>query len=136
MAIRAGREGRIYIDTSVAGDGSAQPVLSKNRWSLDQSTEQIETTCYGDTTRTYVTGLPNATGDFSGFWNDTDTSMYNLIATSVPRKFYVYPDRANAVTSYFFGTGYFSLSHEGPVDGAVSMTGNWVAATSVTWVHP
>jgi hypothetical protein len=136
MAIRAGRDGRIYIDTSSGGSGAAVPVVSKNHWSLSQSTDKQEVTCFGDTTKVYVQSLPDASGAFEGYWDDADTSMYNLISSSAPRKFYVYPDRANAVTSYFFGTAYFDLSHDGTVGGQVTMTGSWSAATPVVWVHP
>ncbi len=132
---RSGRNSAIYVDSSLAANGSASPVSSKNKWGIDQSTDFLDVTAFGDDTQVQVPGLPKGSGTWSGFWDSADLNMYNLIETAIPRKFYVYPDRSNNVGTYFYCTAYFTLSHEAGVNDAVTMTGGWTAATSVKWVR-
>jgi hypothetical protein len=130
---RAGRNAAIYIDTSSAANGSAVPVSLKNNWSLDQATERFETTAFGDTNKSYVSGMPDVQGSFAGMWDADDTNLYNLIGSSSARKMYLYPDRLNNAAIYFFTTAFFDLSFEAPVDGLVSVNGNFGAASVATW---
>jgi hypothetical protein len=130
---RAGRNAAIYIDTSSAANGSAVPVSLKNTWSLDQSTDKYETTAFGDTTRTYVAGIPDAQGSFAGMWDADDANIYNVIGSSSARKMYLYPDRLNNVAKYFFTTAFFDLSHEASTGDVVNMNGTFSAASGGVW---
>lgn len=134
MAARHGRNGRVYADVSAGGSGSAEPVVLMNSWSIDQSIDTVEVTSFGDTNKQYVAGLPDAQGAFSGFWDSADNNLYNLIGSSVARKLYIYPDRSNDESDYFFTTAYLSVSHEGGTDSAVSRSFQWVAASEASWV--
>jgi hypothetical protein len=73
----AGRKGRIYGDISTDGTGAAVPIANLNSYSLNASTDKIEVTSFGDTSKSYVVSLPDAQGDLSGFW-DTDGDQYKL----------------------------------------------------------
>jgi len=134
MAARHGRNGRITLDTSSAGNGSAVAISKKNKWSVDGSVDQVETTSFGDTTKTFVSGLPNNSGDFGGYWDDSDTAIYNAWGSSVARKFYLYPDFTNDAGTYYFTTAFVSLKAAGGVGEAVTFEGTWVGATSGAWV--
>jgi hypothetical protein len=108
----AGRNGRLYVDTSAAADGSAQPL-----------------------TKSYVAGLKDAQGDFSGFW-DADGTLTQYVADGVARKFYLYPQAGSAhVGTYWFGTATFDLTTTLTVGGAAESSGSWAAATSVGYVQ-
>lgn len=133
---RHGRNALIMLDTSSAGNGSAAAISGKNKWSVDNSIDTVETTAFQDPTKTFVAGLPNNSGDMSGFWDSADTNIYNVIGSSVPRKLYIYPDNVNNVTTYFFTTAYVGVKHEGGTGEAVAFTGTWTGATSGAWVHP
>jgi hypothetical protein len=74
----AGRKGRLYADTSSAGTGSAQPIINLNSWSISQATDRTEVTSFGDSTKTYIAGLRDASGDFGGF-HDTDGELYKIV---------------------------------------------------------
>jgi hypothetical protein len=130
---RAGRNAAIYIDTSSAANGSAVPISLRNNWSLDQSADRFETTAFGDTNKSYVAGMPDVQGSFAGMWDADDSNQYNLIGSSTARKMYLYPDRLNNAATYFFTTAFFDLSFEAPVDGLVSVSGNFGAASVAAW---
>lgn len=127
----ASRTAEIWCDTSSGASSAAAPVSYLAEWSLDQTTDTIEVTSFGDTTKTYVTGLPDAQGSMSGFLN-IGTATFKYLADGNARKTYVYmtSDR----TEYFFGTCRYSASYQGSVGGALQVSLNWVAATPVSWV--
>ena len=123
-----GRKGRLYVDTSANADAAAQPIANLNSWSINQTTDRTEVTSFGDETKTYVAGLRDAQGDFSGFW-DTDGTLYNTTDGN-PRKFYLY-ETTDATGKYWFGTGTFDITTSAQVSGAVEVSGSWAASTPV-----
>jgi hypothetical protein len=133
---RAGRNARILIDASSAGTGSASAVTSKNKWSIDQSANTIETTAFEDLSKSYVLDLPDGKGTVDGLWDSADNNIYNLIGSSVARKFYLYPDVVNNATTYFFCTAFFSTKSDGDVKGVVNFSLSFVCATPGQWAHP
>lgn len=130
-----GRNGRLYIDTSAAANGSAQPVSNLNSFSVNQTSDRTEVTSFGDTTKAYVAGLRDAQGDFSGFWDAAGT-LTQYVADGVARKFYLYPQAGSAhVGTYWFGTATWDLTTTQTVGGAVESSGSWAASTSVNYVQ-
>ncbi len=133
---RAGRNARLLVDTTSAGTGAASPLSSKNKWSLDQSADTIETTAFEDLAKSYVVGLPDGKGSMEGQWDSADVNIYNVIGSSVARKTYLYPDASNNIGTYWFCTAFFSAKGDGDIKGAVNFSLNFVAATPGQWVHP
>ena len=127
----SGRKGRLYADNSSAGTGSAQPVANLNSWSISQATDRTEVTSFGDTTKTYIAGLRDASGDFGGF-HDTDGELYNA-TDGEARKFYLY-ETTDSTVKYWYGTATFDITTNGTVGGAVEVSGSWAASSSVTRV--
>lgn len=126
----AGRKGRIYGDISTDGTGAAVPIANLNSYSLNASTDKIEVTSFGDTSKSYVVSLPDAQGDMSGFW-DTDGDQYKLSkAIDGGRKFYLYPT-TDTTTKYWFGKAFFDVSVNTTVSGAVEVSGSWAIASSL-----
>jgi hypothetical protein len=81
----------------------------------------------GDANKTYVSGLPDAAGDFSG-WYDTATSQtYIAAADGLPRNFYLYPTQANLL-QYFFGTVLPDFSAAAGISAGASMKSTFNAA--------
>jgi predicted secreted protein len=136
MAAAAGRNAAIYIDDTSAGNGSAHSVSGKNSWAVNQPADRIDVTPFRALNKETVAGMPDASGDISGFWDPTDTLQYNLVGSSVARKLYIYPDQVNSVTTYFFTTAFFDLSFTGSTTGAVEFSGSWSAASVGDWVTP
>jgi hypothetical protein len=131
MARIAGRQGRLYANLTSAG--TAEPVSYLNSWSINFATDKIEVTAFGDTNKTYVAGLPDAAGDFAGFYDDASTQLYTAATDGVARKFYLYPTTATSGT-YWFGTAIFDFNVDGTVEGPVSVSGSWSASTPVAKV--
>lgn len=133
---RAGTKGRVMVDLTSAGTGSASVVTSKGKWSIDQKVDTFEVTAMEDVNKSYVVGLPDATGTIEGQWDSADNLAYNVIGSTVPRKLYIYPDAVNNVGSYFFGTAYFAAKTDGGVASPVNLAYTWNAAGPCAWVHP
>lgn len=132
MARIAGRRGRIYL--GIASDtASAEPLPFFASWSMSFETEKIDVTAMGDTTKVYVSGLPDASGEFSGFYDDATNQTYLAAVDGLARKFYLYPNTATT-TQYWFGTILPDFSVNAEVSGAVEVSASWSAATPVTKV--
>ena len=127
MARYPGRNGVIYMSTS--GSGTATTVIALTNWSIDSATDKIEVTAFGDSNKTYVQGLKDLKGTFSGFWDDTETKPFTGADSSDGVKLYLYPS-SNKTTSYFYGTAWLDASMNVGVNGAVQISGSFAAASS------
>ena len=125
-----GRRGRVYIDTSANGVGSALPLPFVAAWSITFATDKQEVTALEDLNKVYVAGLPDASGDWSGFYDDQSVQSYNAAVDGVARKFYLYPSLLSVAT-YFFGTILADFKTQAAVGGATEMSGSWNAASQV-----
>lgn len=131
MARIAGRNGRLYA--GIASAGTAEPIAYLNKWSVKFATDKLEVTAFGDTGKAYVSGLPDAQGDFGGFYDNATAQLYTAATDGIARKFYLYPD--NTTTGqYWFGTAIFDFNIDGSVDGPVAIDGSWAASTPVAKV--
>lgn len=124
MAVYPGRKGVIYLSTTGAGTASA--VLHLNKWSVDSSTDKIEVTSFGDANKTYVQGLADVKGSFSGFFDDAETKLVTAAASADGCKMYLYPS-SDAPTKYKAGPAWLDVSITTDVGGAVQVSGNFVA---------
>jgi len=127
MANIAGRNARLYL--AIASNGLAEPIASIKTFNIDGTSERFETTAFGDSTKTYVAGLPDSTGSFAGYYDDTVNPTFSASQDGVARKWYFYPNHT-VTTAYFFGTGFFDFSTAFDVSGVGEVSGNWSAATS------
>lgn len=133
MARIAGRTGNIYVDQSDAGTSSATALLYSAKWTLDASTDTFDVSAFGDTTKTYVTGLANAQGTANGFYDDAtatgSTRLFTVATSAVARKTYLYPKTPTTAGPYFFGTAFWDVSYDADANGAVAISANFNAAT-------
>lgn len=132
MARIAGRRGRIYM--GIASDSaSAEPLPFFADWSINFATEKYDVTAMGDNNKVYVAGLPDAQGEFSGFYDDATQQTYTAAVDGLARKFYLYPSTSLS-TQYFFGTVLPDFKVSGGVGGAVAVSASWMAASTVAKV--
>lgn len=129
MARRHGRNGRVYL--ALASNGTAAPLNFTAKWTFNANTDTDEVTALGDPNKIYVAGLPDANGDFSGFWDDTTAYSYTAASDGVARPFYLYPDTVNDPAKYWFGTIIVDYKADGDVSTAVKVAATWKAATSI-----
>lgn len=131
MARISGRRGVIYFD--IAGGGSASPLPFVAKWSINFTTDKTDVTSMGDGNKIYVSGLPDASGDWSGWFDDATAQSYTAATDGVARNFYLYPS-SSKTTQYFFGTILADASFQSDVSGAVQMSAKWNAASTVAKV--
>lgn len=121
-----GRKGRLYV--GVASGGTAEPITNLTNWKLGFSTDKVEVTSFGDANKVYVAGLPDGSGDYSGFYDNASAQTYTASTDGVARKFYLYPDNSNNA-QYWFGTALFDFNVEGAIGDAIKIDGSFSAAT-------
>lgn len=128
MARIHGRNGRVYM--AIASGGTAEPIAFLSEWSINFATDKAETTALGDNNKVYVAGLPDASGDFSGFYDDATAQTLTAALDGVARKFYLYPSTTNA-TQYFYGTILPDFKVSASVGGAAAVSSSWNAASPI-----
>ena len=83
----------------------------------------------------WVAGLPDASGDFTGFYDTATAQTYVSATDGLPRAFYLYPSIAGAqmapVPQYFFGSILPDYAVTGGVTAAVSLKSTWNAASRI-----
>lgn len=128
MARIHGRNGRVYM--GLASAGTAEPVAFLSSWSISFATDKVDVTAFGDSNKVYVAGLPDASGDFAGFYDDTTVQTFTAAGDGVARKFYLYPSTSTN-SQYFFGTILPDFKVDSNVTGAASITSSWNAASTI-----
>jgi hypothetical protein len=129
----AGRNGILYA--GIASGAAASPVAFLSDWSINFTVDKYDVTAMGDTNKVYVAGLPDAAGDFSGWYDDATSQTYIAARDGVARNFYLYPNTNNTL-NYFFGTFFPDFSVTGAVGAAVSIKGTWNAGSLVQRYGP
>ena len=126
MARISGRRGRIYI--GIASGSVATPLPFQAAWSISFATDKAEVTSFDDVNKTYIAGLPDASGDFSGFYDDATAQTYTAATDGVARNFYLYPSLLNT-GQYWFGTVLPDFKADGDVGEAIKVSASWNAAS-------
>lgn len=121
---------RVYI--GVGSGGTASALLAVSDWSIDLSTDTVETTSGGDTNKNYVQGLASGEVSMSGFWDDTETKLVTGQASATGVKFYGYPDVTNAASKYVSGVFWMSVAFQNSVSDAAKWTATLVPNSSIT----
>jgi len=118
---------------ALTSGGTAEPVAFQAEWAINFSTPKIDVTAFGDTNKVTVNGLPEATGTFSGFYDDATAQTYTAAIDGVARKFYLYTNTTTN-TQYFFGTINVDASFSSSVSGATTVSAAWEAASVIAKV--
>lgn len=127
----AGRNARVLFDLS--GSGTATSLAYQAEWTINFGTPKIDVTAFGDSNKVTVAGLPEASGSFTGFYDDTSNQTYTAAVDGLARRFYLYPN-TNLLTRYFFGTVNADASFGATVAGAVTVSAAWEAASQIQLV--
>ena len=130
MAAYSGRKGVIYMSTT--GSGTASSVIKLNQWTINRTTDKIEVTSFGDSNKTYVQGLPDLQGTFSGHWDETEAKPFTGASSSDGVKLYLYPS-SDAPTKYWYGPAWLDLSMDTGVSTAVTLSASFAANGSWSW---
>lgn len=128
MARIHGRRGRVYL--AITSGGTAEPIAFLNSWSINFQSEKAEVTAFGDNNKVYVAGLPDSSGEFSGFYDDATRQTYDAAVDGLPRKFYLYPS-TSLNTQYWYGEILPDFQVNTTVNGAVEVSSSWNASSAV-----
>jgi hypothetical protein len=129
MARVHGRRGRLYAGIE-SDSTTATPITFLSSWSINFTVDKVDVTSFGDTNKTYVSGLPDASGDFGGFYDTATAQLFTASQDGLARKFYLYPDTNDG--DYWYGTALFDFSANGTVTDAVTISGSWAAGSAIT----
>jgi hypothetical protein len=123
----------VYL--AINSGGTAQPLAYTSSWTVNFAVAKVDVTALGDTNLVWVSGLPDATGEFSGFYDTATSQTYQASVDGQPRNFYLYPSLLGLQGAnpgqYFFGTILPDFSTSGGVAAAVTFKSAWNAASQV-----
>lgn len=134
-----GRNGIAYVAVTGNGLGTgtdvASPMAFLSDWSINFTVAKVDVTAMGDQNLIWVAGLPDASGDFSGFYDTSTAQTYVAATDGLPRYFYLYPStlaaQGAAPGQYFFGTILPDYALAGGVAASVSLKSTWNAASRI-----
>ena len=130
MARRHGKNGQVMMDPA-AVPGTPVLVASLNNFTIDSSSENVPVTAFGDTNIQYVKGLPDYKGDLGGWWDASETALFDASFAGTPVSLKLIPSSLDP-TAFFSGPAYVDAGLESPANGAVTVNGSWVAAGNWT----
>ena len=134
MSRHHGRNGAVYL--GVTNGAAASPVAFQASWTLNKTVAKQDVTAFGDGNLVYVAGLPDSSGDFSGFWDDATMQTYSAATDGLARTMYLYPDIQNSPNVYFFGNVLPDWSTDGAVGGGVNFKSTWNASGKISQYNP
>ena len=82
-----GRNGIAYV--AVNSGSAASPMAFLTDWSINFVVNKVDVTAMGDPNLIWVAGLPDASGDFSGFYDTATAQTYVAATDGLPRNMYV-----------------------------------------------
>ena len=125
MARRHGKNGSVLMDPT--GGVTYVAIVSLDSWTLDATSDNVDVTCFGDTNKQYVKGLPDYKGDIGGCWDAANVVIFDAAFAGTPVGLKLVPSSLDA-TAFFSGKAYVDAGIDCPADGAVTTKGTWVAA--------
>lgn len=130
MARIAARNLRLYL--GLASDtAAAEPVAFISKLTINSETDDFEVTAGGDTNKVYVSGLPDASGTYNGFYDTATVQTYTASTDGLARRFYIYPTTPSTAGPYWFGTGFWDFALDLDVAGPAAINGSWKAASGL-----
>ena len=124
----------VYV--GIASGATASPIAYITDYNINFTVDQPEVTAFGDSNKIYVSGLPDASGDFSGFYDDASRQLYTAARDGVSRNFYLYPNTVADPNMYWFGLILPDFAVSGGIAAAISIKANWKAASAILKYDP
>jgi hypothetical protein len=129
MAKYAGKNGLIYMSSSAGS--AASLVGSLSSWSMDLSTDKLDSTEFGATNETQEIGFPKGQGTFEGFYNDSGQSqLWAARSSSDGSNVYLYPS-TSAPTKFLSLNAWVDVSIQTGVKDMVKIRGTLSARGNI-----
>jgi len=123
-----GKNGAIYIN---GAKGSGNKVTSKTEWALNLNRDYVDATVFGDTNKTYLVGLKDISGTYSGLLDVSGDFLVNTTDSDTVQ-IYLYADDGATPILVAYGPGLFDASITASNTDAVRCTGNFRASGNWT----
>lgn len=123
MPERHGRNSRVIIDGVV---------IKCTQMDLNMTQDTVEVTAFGDQNKRYVLGPKDFQATFSGFWDDANDKLFDVVDAGATVNAYFYPDAVNAPTQYWWGPVLIQASLSSNSQGAVGFSGTASAQGTIT----
>jgi hypothetical protein len=131
MARIHGKKGDVLIDPT--GGATPTSLASTDSWDLDLAKDRVDVTCFQDTNKQSVLGLPSYSGTMTGCWDSATTpeQLFAVIFGDVAAMLHLVPNTLEP-TFLFKGLanidGSISVSAKGAVtwSSKFDAAGNWV----------
>lgn len=127
MANHKGSEGYVKV--------GANTVAEIKDWSLTITADTLEDTAMGDSARTYKSSLTSASGSFSAFWDETDTTGQGACTAGSEITLNLYPEGSDSGDTYYTMSAIIteegvSASFDGMVEATFSFQANGAVTSS------
>jgi predicted secreted protein len=115
MATHAGSEGTVK--------SGANAIAEIRSYSLEETSDTLEDTTMGDTSRTYLASLKTFSGSVDVFWDETDTNGQGSFDVGSSVTLAIYPEGDTAGDTYYSGSAIVTgKTITGSFDGMVEAT--------------
>jgi hypothetical protein len=123
MAVKSGNTGVIKMHTA---DGSEAAVGQTRNFSIESTSDTLETTVLGNADRTYISGLKGHTVSVEAYWDEADPVQI-LLDPGTTIFFEVHPTGTGTGEEYYHGQGIvasksISAAADGMVEASFSLT--------------
>lgn len=126
-----GSHGEILADPTGAVPGVPVAIASMNAWTLSMARDKADVTAFGDTNKVYVQGLPDLKGTLGGWFDSDESTLFEIAMGTVAALLKLVPSSLVA-TFFWSGLAWLDASIDVKATGAVSVSGNFVAAANWT----
>lgn len=124
--------GGTYVSATALPSGGIR-IAAKSEWSLQRNRDYVDSTSFGDTNKTYLAGLPNVQGNFSGFLDASGDLLLNA-ATSGAQTVFLFADDGTvpggSVRMVAYGPAYMDASVTVSNTDAAKITGEYRASAA------
>lgn len=124
-----GKNGAIYIG---GPKGSGTKVATKSEWTLSLGRDYVDATTFGDTNKTYLTGLRDIQGTYAGLLDVSGDLLVNASSSDTISIYLYADDRGSFEILIASGPGLLDASINASNTDAIKTSGNFRAAASWT----
>jgi hypothetical protein len=121
----AGKNTKIELTVGAA----PAAVVPANNWTMDASKDDIDATNFLDANKVTLKGLPNLSGNLSGFFDSaTSYVLFSAALGTETITMKVTMDSVNFPGEFISGPVNIDAGLESTVDGAITSNGTWAAS--------
>jgi hypothetical protein len=120
-----GKNGAIYLN---GPKGSGTKISAKSEWTLNLGRDYVDATTFGDTNKTYLTGLKDIQGTYAGLLDVSGDLLVNSSNSDTIQIYLYADDRASFEVLVAHGPGLLDASINASNTDAIKTSGNFRAS--------